>query len=105
MRRRNAWLRLYHACRSNGGNRRRPGESIGSLDILALKSRLKDVSDVTPILDLARRGGASQFLCAYRDDALSSERGCVVLDQPQHSRRATRARLVRRTSPVTALRL
>src|SRR3989442_9510557 len=41
-------------------------------------------------LQLLRRapaGFAGCWHCATaRDDALSSERGCVVLDQPQHSR-------------------
>src|SRR5438132_10616043 len=50
-------------------------------------------------------GGGYQFLCGYRDDALSWERGCVVLDQPQHSRIATRARIVRRLSLINELRL
>src|SRR5437868_5598526 len=40
-----------------------------------------------------------------RDDGLSLERGCVVLDQPQHSRIATRAGVFRCSNPVTALRL
>jgi len=36
---------------------------------------------------------------------LTSERGCVVLDQPQRSRIATPAGVGRRSSPVNALRL
>ncbi len=33
MRRRNAWFKLYHARRSNGGKRRRTGESISGWEV------------------------------------------------------------------------